>query len=118
MAFAVATVGCEVFGFSRPAAEACAGPAREYSGPVVGAFETTVGAIRGLDPLVVAPVRWPDLAAGHPAVLCYIDGLVPKAPPPINGVSRPFDRAIVAVVDGHAELVMAGYRDRFPIKAP
>ena len=109
---------CEVFGL--PAAEICAGPARAYSGTLVGSFNTTVGAIRALEPRTRVPQRWPDLAPDHPAVLCYIDGEIGKGPPvgPNDEVPQAFNRAVVAIVDGDSELVVAGYQDQLPVRAP
>jgi len=114
------TAGCDLVGLSRPAAELCAGVAGDYSGSVVGSFNTTVGRVRALEPRAGQPPRWPEHGADHPAVRCYIDGEIAKAPPPgPNGeVSKPFDRAVVAIVDGQSELVIAGYRDKLPVKAP
>lgn len=53
-------------------------------------------------------------------MLCYIDGQIAKAPPlgPSGEVPEPFDRAAVAIIDGKAELVVAGYRDQLPVRAP
>ncbi len=113
------TVGaCEILGLT-PASE-CGGQARDYAGKVVGAFNTTVGAIRDLEPREGVPQRWPDLAPDHPAVLCYIDGEVVRAPPagPNGEVPPPFNRAVVAIVDGHSELIIAGYHDQLPVRAP
>lgn len=114
------TAACEVFGLPTPGAELCARVAPDYSGTVVGSFNTTVGSVRALEPRAAQPQRWPDLAPDHAAVLCYIDGEIAKAPPPgPNGeVSEPFDRAVIAIVDGHSELIIAGYRDLLPIRAP
>lgn len=114
------TAGCDVFGLSTPAAEICAGVARDYSGSAVGSFNTTVGSIRALEPRPGQPQRWPDFAPDHPAVLCYIDGQIAKGPPPgPNGeVSKSFDRTVVAIVDGQSELIIAGYRDQLPVRAP
>lgn len=102
------------------AAYTCEVSAREYAGTVVGAFNTTVGAIRALEPLPAEPARWPNLAPDRPAVLCYIDAQIAKGPPPgPNGeIREPFDRVVIGVVDGKAELVMAGYRDQLPALAP
>jgi hypothetical protein len=44
----------------------------DYAGTVVGTFNTTVGAIRALEPLPAEPARWSDLAPEHPAVLCGV----------------------------------------------
>jgi hypothetical protein len=93
----------------------CEGVARDY-GPefrVVGSFATTVGKIRSLEP-GATPARWPELAAGQDAVLCYVDGPVPKSLPG----GDPFDRAVIAIAPGHSELIMAGYQDRLPVRAP
>lgn len=95
---------------------ACARPCRIGG----GRFHTTVGAIRRLEPLPAQPARWPDLESGHQAVLCYIDAQIAKGPPPaLNGPpAEPFDRVVIGMVDGTAELIMAGYRDRLPVRAP
>jgi hypothetical protein len=96
-------------------AQICDGVARDY-GPefrVVGSFATTVGKIRSLEP-GATPARWPELAAGQDAVLCYVDGPVPKSLPG----GDPFDRAVIAIAPGHSELIMAGYQDRLPVRAP
>lgn len=106
--------GCEFLG-GIDAAAVCADQARE-SGPdfrVVGSFATTVGDVRGMTP-GAAPVRWPELADDFLAVVCYLDGSVPKAPPD----GEPYDRALIAAAGEHAELIMAGYRDQLPIEAP
>ncbi len=116
----LALAACEILGLPTSPSQACGGAARDYSGTVVGSFNTTVGAIRALEPLRADPLRWPNLAADHPAILCYIDAQIAKGPPPgPNGEIRdPFDRAVVGIVDGKSELVMAGYRDRLPVRAP
>ena len=77
----------------------------------VGSFNTTVGSVRALEPRAAQPQRWPELAPDHPAVLCYIDWEIAKAPSPCpNGeISKAFDRAVVAIVDGRSELIIAGY---------
>lgn len=107
-------------GMTGAAAEGCAAPARVYGGTVVGSFNTNVGALRGLEPRSGPPARWPGLADDHPAILCFIDAQIPKAPPPPpNGPPpEPYDRVVVGIVDGTAEMIMAGYRDRLPVKAP
>ncbi len=113
----VAAAACQVV---TPAGGLCAGAARDYSGTVVASFNTTIGAIRALEPRAGNPQLWPELAPDHPAVLCYIDGEIAKAPPPGSDgeISRPFDRAAVAIVDGDRQLIIAGYRDQLPVRAP
>jgi hypothetical protein len=102
------------------AADACASAAGGYAGTVVGSFDTTVGAIRGLEPHRANPARWPGLPPDHAAVLCYIDGQVAMAPPPpaSGPVAESFDRVVIGVVDGTPVMIMAGYRDGLPVKAP
>ena len=101
-------------------ADPCAASAVDYNGHVAGSFVTTIGAIRAVSMLEIQPGRWPGLADSHSAVLCYIEGQIPKGPPPRPSESIPpsFDRAVIVVIDGQAELVMAGYRDQVPIVAP
>jgi hypothetical protein len=74
---------------------------------VAGAFETTLGRVRE----EAAADHWGDLPDSATAILCYIDGSIPKAPPG----GRPFDRVVVAIVDGRLEMLMAGYRSAIPI---
>lgn len=116
----VVLVACGILGLPTSATETCARSTSDYAGTVVGAFNTTVRAIRALEPLPAVPARWPNLAADHPAVLCYIDAQIAKGPPPgPNGEVRdPFDRVVIGVVDAKGELVMAGYRDYLPVIAP
>ena len=45
---ALLVTGCEMFGIPWSALDACTGPARDYAGQVIGAFNTTVGAVRRL----------------------------------------------------------------------
>ena len=120
---ALAVTGCVATAVesTAPTVDPCAGSAAAYNGVVAGSFVTTVGAIRRLDePQRVEPQRWPGLPDSHPAVLCYIDGQIPKGPPPpVSGTILPsFDRAVIAVVDGQSDLIMAGYRDNLPVVAP
>jgi copper(I)-binding protein len=122
VAAALAATGCvaTTVQSAAPTVDPCAASAAAYNGVVAGSFVTTVGAIRRLEPLHIEPQRWPGLPDSHPAVLCYIDGQIPKGPPPpISGTIPPsFDRAVTAVVDGQSDLIMAGYRDNLPVVAP
>lgn len=112
-------VACQVVGLPTSATETCAPSARDYAGTVVGSFNTTVGAIRRLDGLA-EPARWPGIAPDRPAVLCFIDAEIAKGPPPgpKGEIRDPFDRIVIGVVDGKGEMIMAGYRDQLPVKAP
>ena len=102
------------------ASDICTAAAADYSGKVAGAFATTIAMLRGLAPLPSSPSTWPGLADDHPAVLCYIDGTIAKSPPvgPDGKVPAPFDRGILAVVDGRSNLIVAGYKDQLPVAAP
>lgn len=114
LCLAAALTGCGVVEVMDPVA-ICRDQARE-EGPAVqvsGAFATTVGGVRDLTP-GVGRGRWPDLADGSAAVVCYLDGAVAKSPPG----RKPFDRAVIAVAGEHAEQIIAGYRDQMPVEAP
>lgn len=110
----LAFAGCQSFQTVPRAAEICALQAPVYSGVVVGAFDTTVGAVRRLQPREVQPPLWEGIPDAQPAVACYIDALIAKAPPG----AAPYDRALIGVVDGAGRLVVAGYRDQMPVFAP
>jgi hypothetical protein len=104
-----------------PTADPCAASAAAYNGVVAGSFVTTAGAIRRLEPLHIEPELFTGLPDSHPAMLCYIDGQIPKAPPPplTSGTIPPsFDRAVIAVIDGQSDFIIAGYRDNLPVVAP
>jgi hypothetical protein len=98
----------------------CAASAAAYDGVVAGSFVTTVGAIRRLEPLHIEPELFTGLLDSYPAVLCYIDGQIPKGPPPLGSGSIPpsFERAVVAVIDGQTDFIIAGYRNNVPVVAP
>jgi hypothetical protein len=92
----------------------CDNFAPDWSGVAVGSFPTTLGRVRRLGPLRATPDRWQGLPDETAAIVCYIDGSVPKAPPG----GPPYDRAVIAVVGGRADLVLAGYRSRMPVETP
>jgi hypothetical protein len=100
------------------APDACRVLARDYSGSVVAAFSGTLGAIR----LLPEVGDNPQLAGhedGEPATVCYVDGSIPKGPPPMEDGSIPpsFDRAVMVVVGDEAFTIALGYRERIPIQA-
>ena len=112
---AVAVVGC---GWLVDPGRTCAEQAADY-GPdfsVAGAFTTTVGRIRTLYP--TAGQQIPE--TGETVVLCYLDGELPKGPPPDDGGEIPpsFDRAVVAVVNETAIPLVLGYQDDIPVTDP
>ena len=88
----------------------------DVNGPdfrVAGSFLTTVTTVRDLIP-DAGPDAWRELPDEAPAVLCYLDGPVPQAPPD----GEPFDRSVVAVAGDHAQLIIAGYREELRVRAP
>jgi hypothetical protein len=109
--------GCNGLIDLRSAEQVCAEQA-EASGPtfsVAGAFATNVGALRELgDDADAQPELWHGTPSDTRAVICYLDGPVPKAPPG----GEPFDRAVVGIVGGEAVLLVAGYQDTIKIETP
>jgi len=97
---------------------ACLSAARDDNGTVVAFFSSTVGAIRKL-PTAVQNQNLAAHADSEAATVCYIDGEIPKGPPPpISGTVPPsFDRAVMVVVGEDAFMVAAGYRQNLPIQA-
>ena len=89
---------------------ACDRVAPDWNGQTVGAFATTLGRVRNAYPLQA----WLGVANESLAIVCFVDGSIPKAP---EG-GEPYDRAVVVVVNGDAELVLAGYRTQVLIRAP
>ena len=111
--------GCSFFEPS--ASEACgrAAAERDPQATVAAAYATTVGRVRTMLPTEMGVVAG-GATDGVRAYLCYLDGEIPKGPPPAaNGaIQPPFDRAVVVVIDEKHTLVMAGYRDNLPIRTP
>lgn len=107
--------GCDVVRLPDNAADTCAAVADLYEGTVAGAFNTTVGAIRRFEGAPADQQRWPGVADGQPAVMCFIDGDIRKA---LGGGDNAFNRAAVGVVDRRDEMVVAGFQDRLPVRAP
>lgn len=117
---ATVLAACGIIDRPPSASAACVRAAQDHGGLMVGAFATTVGAVRALEPVGQAPARFPGIAADEAAVLCYIDATIPMAPPPgpDGEIQPPFDRAVVAIVRGESEMVLAGYRTLLPVRAP
>jgi hypothetical protein len=53
-------------------------------------------------------------------ILCYLDGELPKGPPPNDGGEIPpsYDRAVVAVVSETAVSLVLGYQDDISVIDP
>jgi hypothetical protein len=111
---------------------ACETSAGDWGGTVVGAFPLTVAEVRtymdapqGAGEVPAAPrpgayeypAGWDGLEEDTPAAACYLDGPVPKGPPPaMDGTIQPsFDRRLVIVAEGvKSFMVSAGYMDNMP----
>lgn len=110
----------------------CAAAAEQWGGTVAGAFLTTVAEVRAYmddphgaaeDPTAprpgtfVYPAEWDSLDESNSAAACYLDGPVPKGPPPASdGTAQPsFDRRlIIAAEDVTSFMVSAGYKVYVP----
>jgi hypothetical protein len=94
----------------------CAAAAEAYNGQVVGFEATTLSVARGFSVIAGDP-RLSALAPTEPAYVCFIDGQIPKAPPPLPGETPapPFDRAMVVAVGTVSDLIEAGYRTTLPV---
>ena len=115
----------------KPAAEVCAGHASERDGSLVASFDTTVGAVVRLAvthetaevasgrPHQELPRRFTGLSPDGAAILCYIDEVSIGIPYQSGEPEpRPWDRLVIAVVDGTADVVIVGYSDKLPVAAP
>ena len=93
---------------------ACDSVAPEWRGSTVAAFNTNLAGVRNLLPQRQLPSPIEDQPDDSPAVLCYIDGDMGKSPPD----GEPFDRVVVAIVSGKAEVLVMGYRDQLDVIRP
>jgi hypothetical protein len=86
---------------------------------VSAAFTSTVSAIQKL-PAVANNPQLDGYSSDQAATVCYIDGQIPKGPPPgTSGTIPPsFDRAVVVVVGQDTIFISAGYSQDLPIQAP
>lgn len=112
----------------------CEAAAEQWGGKVAEAFPMTVAEVRAYmdDPhgaaddrtaprpgAYVYPGGWDGLDGDTPAAACYLDGPVPKGPPPaMDGTVLPsFDRRLVMAAEGVTSfMVSAGYSGNMPAK--
>lgn len=114
----------------------CQVAAQQWGGTPAASHSMTVAEVRAFmedphgaskDPTAPRPVGpyqypagWDGLPEETPAAACYLDGPVPKGPPPaMDGTVQPsFDRRLVIATEGAASfMVSAGYRDNLPAEA-
>lgn len=105
LVLAGATLGCQ-----SGVETVCDELASERGGVTVGGYATTLRGVRQAYPAQA----WPGLTEHSAAIVCFIDGPVPKAPP--AGAGEPFDRAVFVVINGSALMVAAGYQTSLPIR--
>lgn len=100
--------------------EICAAQADDYGSAftVAAALETDAAGAERWIPDGSSDGPFGGLDAGQTVVLCYLDGplTVTQEPTASGEAPRPYDRAVVAVVDGRGTLLMAGYRENLPIR--
>ena len=113
---------CSVGGVASVNAEvpaSCLTTAHDDNGTVAAAFESTVGAIRQL-PAIANNPQLAGYAGDEDATVCYIDGDIPKGPPPPPSGTIPpsFNRAVLVVVGDQTYTVTLGYSENIPIRAP
>lgn len=120
--------------FPAAAQRLCGEVAALWGGEVAAAFDVTVQNVRdymsdphgaGDDPTAPRPGAyrypegWDDKRPADAAAVCYLDGPIPKAPPPGDDGTAlpPFDRRLVIAAD-QAEpfMVSAGYQDTMPLE--
>jgi hypothetical protein len=93
----------------------CVTAARNYNGQVVAFTVTTFGVVRNYSAVRDDP-RLTGVSLDAPAYVCYIDGQIGKAPPPLPNATPwpPYDRVVVVAVGNTSDLVTAGYRQSLP----
>lgn len=116
---AISVAGC---GWLADPAGTCAEQAADYGRDftVAGAFATTAGRIRSLYPAARQMIPDEQEPDGETVILCYLDGELPKGPPPIGGgeIQPSFDRAVVAVVNETGTPLVMGYRVDIAVTDP
>jgi hypothetical protein len=103
-----------------PRADPCRDAARQWGDgfTVAGSFASTAAQVKKSIPAAL-PYFASSARPDDPVNLCFIDGDFPSAPRPIGSeVPRNYDRAVVIVVNGKADAVEFGYRERVPIVNP
>jgi hypothetical protein len=87
---------------------------------VRAAYNTDVAGLRSLRAGIEDPEQpfAGEDEAQRAAILCWIDGRIPKGPPPSESRNDPFDRIAVGVLDGRHQLIVAGYQTQLEIVDP
>jgi len=115
---AVSVAGC---GWLADPPRTCVQQAAEY-GPdfsVAGAFATTASRVRSLYPTASEVLPETDGADGETVVLCYLDGELPKGPPPAGDEIPPsYDRVVVAVLNEMGTPLVMGYQVDIQVTDP
>ncbi len=116
------TVATPAAGNSTPTgvvSDPCTAAAQSVGGKVAASFNTTIAKLRAMPQLSVQP-QLASYADTQAVALCYVDGAIPKGPPPGPDGSIPpsYDRAVFVVVGGHYQFLMAWYREDLPATAP
>lgn len=100
----------------------CANAAAEYGADfeVAGAFATTAERVTAIYPDAPQQIAASGAADDEGVTLCYLDGELPKGPPPDDGgvIPRSFDRAVVAVIRDVSVPLVLGYAEDVPVADP
>jgi hypothetical protein len=98
---------------------ACITAAHDDQGMVAASYRSTVGVIQQL-PYARGDPQLADHAASEEATVCYIDGHIPKGPPPPSSGTNPpsFDREVLVVIGDQSYPLVLGYQRDIPIQIP
>ena len=91
---------------------ACIQVATDDQGTIAAFFYAPLGAIKHLSAVGSNP-QLAGYSDDEPATVCYIDGNIPKGPPPGRNGSVPpsYDRDVMVVVGDNAFQIALGYKE-------